>query len=164
ATGLVLQALGGVKYAVDGQAIEPGKLVVYKGLMYSNVPNLIYFTGYFNASWTLKVDLVADYACRVLKHMDDVGAKQVTPRADNEVFAKPPRRMPFISGYILRAAGKMPRQGAEFPWITESNYFWDRKTLLRGPVEDDTLDFSGAKPIVLPPLQRAEQALQQAAE
>jgi cation diffusion facilitator CzcD-associated flavoprotein CzcO len=164
ATGLVLQALGGVKYAVDGQAIEPGKLVVYKGLMYSNVPNLIYFTGYFNASWTLKVDLVADYACRVLKHMDEVGAKQVTPRADNNVFAKPPRRMPFISGYILRAAGKMPRQGAEFPWITESNYFWDRKTLLRGPVEDDTLDFSGAKPIVLPPLQRAEQALQQAAE
>ena len=164
ATGLVLQALGGVKYAVDGQAIEPGKLVVYKGLMYSNVPNLIYFTGYFNASWTLKVDLVADYACRVLKHMDEVGAKQVTPRADNNVFAKPPRRMPFISGYILRAAGKMPRQGAEFPWITESNYFWDRKTLLRGQVEDDTLDFSGAKPIVLPPLQRAEQALQQAAE
>ena len=59
---------------------------------------------------------------------------------------------------------RMPRQGAEFPWITESNYFWDRKTLLRGPIEDDTLDFSGPRPIVLPPLQRAEQAVQQAAE
>ena len=164
ATGLVLQSLGGVKYSVDGQAIEPGKLVTYKGLMYSNLPNLIYFTGYFNASWTLKVDLVADYACRVLKHMDDVGAKQVTPRADNAVFAAPSRKMPFISGYILRAAGKMPRQGAAFPWITESNYFWDRKTLLRAPVADGVLDFSGPKPIVLPPLQRAEQAMQQAAE
>ncbi len=164
ATGLVLQALGGVKYSVDGQAIEPGKLVTYKGLMYSNVPNLIYFTGYFNASWTLKVDLVADYACRVLKHMDEVGARQVTPHADNEVFAAPPRKMPFISGYILRAAGKMPRQGAAFPWITESNYFWDRKTLLRAPVGDGVLDFSGPKPIVLPPLQRAEPAMQQAAE
>jgi monooxygenase len=164
ATGLVLQALGGVSYMVDGQAIEPGKLVVYKGLMYSHVPNLIYFTGYFNASWTVKVDLVADFACRLLKHMDDTGAKQVVPRADNEVFAKPPRRMPFISGYIRRAAGRMPRQGADFPWITESNYFWDRKTLLRGPVEDDTLDFSGPKLILLPPLQRVEPALQQAAE
>jgi len=165
ATGLVLQALGGVKYVVDGQAIEPGKLIIYKGLMYSNVPNLIYFTGYFNASWTLKVDLVADFACRLLKHMDEAGAKQVVPRADDEVFAKPPRRMPFISGYIRRAAGRMPRQGAEFPWITESNYFWDRKTLLRGPVEDDALDFSGPKPIVLPPLQRqVRPALQQAAE
>ena len=165
ATGLVLQALGGVNYLVDGQPIEPGKLLVYKGLMYSNVPNLIYFTGYFNASWTLKVDLVADFACRLLKHMDEAGAKQVVPRADDEVFAKPPRRMPFISGYIRRAAGRMPRQGAEFPWITESNYFWDRKTLLRGPVEDDALDFSGPKPIVLPPLQRqVRPALQQAAE
>ena len=110
------------------------------------------------------MDLVADYACRVLKHMDEVGARQVTPHADNDVFAKPPRRMPFISGYILRAAGKMPRQGAEFPWVTESNYFWDRKTLLRGAIEDDTLDFSGPKPIQLPPLQRAEPVLQQAAE
>ena len=164
ATGLILQALGGMKYMVDGQPIEPGKLITYKGPMCSNVPNLIYFTGYFNASWTLKVDLVADYACRVLKHMDEVGASQVTPLADNEVFAKPARRMPFISGYILRAAGKMPRQGAEFPWVTESNYFWDRKTLLRGPIEDATLDFSGPKPIVLPPLQRAEPVLQQAAE
>lgn len=164
ATGLVLQALGGIKYEVDRQAIEPGKLIVYKGLMYSNVPNLIYFTGYFNASWTLKVDLVADYACRVLKHMDDTGAKQVVPLAGNDVFAKPPRKMPFISGYIRRAAGRVPRQGAEFPWITESNYFWDRKTLLRGPVEDATLEFSGPKPVVLPPLQRAEQAALQAAE
>jgi monooxygenase len=164
ATGLVLQALGGVKYSVDGQAIEPGRLIVYKGLMYSNVPNLIYFTGYFNASWTLKVDLVADFACRLLKHMDETGAKQVVPRADNEVFAKEPRKMPFISGYIRRAAGRVPRQGAAFPWITESNYFWDRKTLLRGPVEGDALEFSGPKAIVLPPLQRAEPALQQAAE
>ena len=151
-----------------GYAFKPWKRpkarIVYKGLMYSNVPNLIYFTGYFNASWTLKVDLVADFACRLLKHMDDTGAKQVVPRADDDVFAKPPRRMPFISGYIRRAAGRMPRQGAEFPWITESNYFWDRKTLLRGPVED-ALDFSGPKPIVLPPLQRqVRPALQQAAE
>ncbi|MGH6716272.1 MAG: hypothetical protein ACREDC_08820, partial [Bradyrhizobium sp.] len=164
ATGLVLQALGGVKYFVDGQPIASGKLITYKGLMYSNVPNLIYFTGYFNASWTLKVDLVADFACRLLKHMDEAGAKQVTPRADNDVFAKPARPTPFISGYIRRAAGRMPRQGAAFPWITESNYFWDRRTLLRGAVDDGTLDFSGPKPVVLPPLQRDEPALRQAAE
>jgi hypothetical protein len=36
--------------------------------------------------------------------------------------------------------------------------------LLRGPVEDDTLDFSGPKSIQLPPLQRAEPVLRQAAE
>ena len=164
ATGLVLQSLGGVKYLVDDQAIEPGKLIMFKGFMYSNMPNLIYFTGYFNASWTLKVDLVADYACRLLQHMDQTGAKQVTPRADNEVFAKPGRPNRFISGYIRRAAGRVPRMGADFPWFTEQNYFWDRKTLLRGKVDDGTLDFSGPKPVVLPPLQRAEQVQREAAE
>jgi cation diffusion facilitator CzcD-associated flavoprotein CzcO len=164
ATGLVLQTLGGVKYFVDEQAIEPGKLIMFKGFMYSNMPNLIYFTGYFNASWTLKVDLVADHACRILKHMDDTGAKQVTPRADNDVFAKPGRPNRFISGYIKRAAGKVPRMGADFPWFTEQNYFWDRKTLLHGKVDDGTLDFSGPKPVVLPPLQRVEQVQREAAE
>ena len=164
ATGLVLRALGGVDYSVDGQKIVPGKLIMYKGFMYSNMPNLIYFTGYFNASWTLKVDLVADFACRLLRHMDETGAKQVTPLADNEVFAKPGRPNRFLSGYIRRAAGKVPKMGADFPWFTEQNYFWDRKTLLRGKVDDGTLDFSGPKPVVLPPLQRAEPALQQAAE
>lgn len=164
ATGLVLQSLGGVKYFVDEQAIEPGKLIMFKGFMYSNMPNLIYFTGYFNASWTLKVDLVADHACRLLKHMDDNGIKQVTPRADDEVFAKPGRPNRFISGYIKRAAGRVPRMGADFPWFTEQNYFWDRKTLLRGKVDDGTLDFSGPKPVVLPALQRVEQVQREAAE
>lgn len=164
ATGLVLQALGGVKYAVDGQPIVPGKLLMFKGFMYSNMPNLIYFTGYFNASWTLKVDLVADYACRLLRHMDETGTKQVTPRASNEVFAKPGRANSFISGYVRRAAGRVPKMGADFPWFTEQNYFWDRKTLLRGDVDDGTLDFSGPKPIVLPELQRSEPVIQQAAE
>ena len=164
ATGLVLQALGGVKYQVDGQQIAPNKLIMFKGLMYSNVPNMIYFTGYFNASWTLKVDLVADYACRLLKHMDETGAKQVTPVADEDVFRKPGRPNRFISGYIRRAAGKMPRMGADFPWFTEQNYFWDRKTLLRGKVDDGTLQFSSPGRIVLPPSQRIEPMLQQAAE
>jgi monooxygenase len=54
----------------------------------------------------LKVDLVADFVCRLLKHIDNTGAKLVVPRADNDVFAKPPRRMPFISGYIRRTAGR----------------------------------------------------------
>jgi monooxygenase len=164
ATGLVLQALGGVRYEVDGQSIAPHKLLMFKGFMYSNMPNLIYYTGYFNASWTLKVDLVADYACRLLQHMDETGARQVTPVATNETFAKPGRPNRFISGYIRRAAHKMPKMGADFPWFTEQNYFWDRKVLLRGPVDDGTLAFSGPKPIVLPSLQRADEAQREAAE
>jgi monooxygenase len=164
ATGLVLQALGGAAYEVDGQAIDPGKLLIFKGFMYSNVPNLIYFTGYTNASWTLKVDLVADYACRLLAHMDKTGAKQVTPWAAEETFRQPGRPNSFISGYVRRAAHRMPRHGPAFPWLHEQNYLWDRKTLLRGRVDDGTLDFSGPKPVILPSAQRAEVPLPLAAE
>jgi cation diffusion facilitator CzcD-associated flavoprotein CzcO len=164
ATGLVLQALGGAAYEVDGQAIDPGKLLIFKGFMYSNVPNLIYFTGYTNASWTLKVDLVADYACRLLAHMDKTGAKQVTAWASEEVFRQPGRPSTFISGYVRRAARRMPKAGPAYPWIHEQNYFWDRKTLLRGKVDDGTLDFSGPKPVVLPASQRAPESLPLAAE
>ncbi|MFO1081113.1 MAG: NAD(P)/FAD-dependent oxidoreductase [Reyranellaceae bacterium] len=164
ATGLVLQALGGARYEVDGQAIDPAKLLIFKGFMYSNVPNFIYFTGYTNASWTLKVDLVADYACRLLAHMDKTGAKQVTPRADETLFQQPGRRNNFTSGYVLRAVDRMPKAGPAYPWIHEQNYFWDRKTLLRGRVDDGTLDFSGPKPVVLPPSQRLPDPLPIAAE
>jgi cation diffusion facilitator CzcD-associated flavoprotein CzcO len=159
ATGLVLQALGGAAYEVDGQAIDPGKLLIFKGFMYSNVPNLIYFTGYTNASWTLKVDLVADYACRLLGHMDKTGARQVTAWAAEEVFRQPGRPNNFISGYVRRAAQRMPKAGPAYPWIHEQNYFWDRKTLLRGKVDDGALDFSGPKPVVLPAAQRVPQSL-----
>lgn len=164
ATGLVLQALGGAAYEVDGQSIDPGKLLIFKGFMYSNVPNLIYFTGYTNASWTLKVDLVADHACRLLAHMDKTGARQVTARASEELFRQPGRPNSFISGYVRRAAQRMPKAGPAFPWIHEQNYFWDRKTLLRGKVDAGTLDFSGPKPVVLPPSQRAPSSLSLAAE
>jgi hypothetical protein len=37
--------------------------------------------GYTNASWTLKVDMAADYVCRLLNEMDRRGVKAVTPRA-----------------------------------------------------------------------------------
>jgi cation diffusion facilitator CzcD-associated flavoprotein CzcO len=164
ATGLVMQALGGAAYEVDGQEIDPGKLLIFKGFMYSNVPNLIYFTGYTNASWTLKVDLVADYACRLLAHMDRTGAKQVTARASEEAFSQPGRPNNFISGYVRRMAHRMPRHGAAYPWVHEQNYLWDRKTLLRGRVDDGTLEFTGPRLITLPPSQQAQSSLPLAAE
>ena len=33
-------------------------------------PNLALAIGYTNASWTLKVDLTAEYVCRLINHMD----------------------------------------------------------------------------------------------
>ena len=73
ATGLKLQALGGAEVVVDGREVELSETVGYKGMMFSGVPNAAVTLGYTNASWTLKCDLVCDYVCRLLNHMDDHG-------------------------------------------------------------------------------------------
>jgi cation diffusion facilitator CzcD-associated flavoprotein CzcO len=81
ATGLNLAILGEAEFSVDGQAVDLSRHGSYKGLMYSDVPNLIATFGYINASWTLRADLTSEYACRLLNHMDARGAKQVTAEA-----------------------------------------------------------------------------------
>ncbi|ASM74989.1 FAD-containing monooxygenase EthA (plasmid) [Pseudosulfitobacter pseudonitzschiae] len=154
ATGLVMQFLGGISVSVDGQDVDPAKLLIYKGFMYSNLPNLVYFTGYTNASWTLKVDLVAEFACRLLRFMDSKGHTQVVPVATDNDFSKISSALKFISGYVVRTAHLLPKHGASFPWVHEQDYMWDRKTLKRGRFDDGTLQFSNGQPVTFPPLQR----------
>ena len=156
ATGLNLNFLGDIALSVDGQPVNPAKLLIYKGFMYSNIPNLIYFRGYTNASWTLKVDLVAEYACRLLKHMDRKHVQRVVPPASAADLEHDAAASHFISGYILRSAHRLPKHGADHPWIHEQDYFWDRKTLLRGRIDDGTLAFGGEEALTLPEVQRAE--------
>jgi monooxygenase len=74
ATGLSLQLLGGMTVAVDDRTVDPADTVAYKGMMYSGVPNLAVVSGYTNASWTLKADLVCEYVCRLLNHMQKAGS------------------------------------------------------------------------------------------
>ncbi|MDO9244911.1 MAG: NAD(P)/FAD-dependent oxidoreductase, partial [Phenylobacterium sp.] len=90
ATGLVLQAMNGLKLSVDGRPIDPGKTLSYKGMMYSDVPNLASAFGYTNASWTLKCDLTCEYVCRLLNHMKKTGNRQVTPRNDDPNIGEVP--------------------------------------------------------------------------
>ena len=52
-------------------------------MMLSGVPNLAFTIGYTNASWTLKADLVAEYVCRLLRHMDRHGYRQCVPVDDD---------------------------------------------------------------------------------
>src|SRR6185436_2521814 len=50
ATGLNLAILGEAQISVDGAAVDFSKTWSYKGLMYSDVPNLVATFGYINAS------------------------------------------------------------------------------------------------------------------
>ena len=141
ATGLVLQPLGGAKLVVDGSLVEPPKTMIYKGMMYSDVPNLASVFGYTNASWTLKADLVCEYVCRLLNHMDRKGWRQATPRNDDPALAEEPW-VDFSSGYIQRALPHQPKQGSRRPWKLYQNYALDLVTLRYGPVRDRAMEFS----------------------
>ncbi len=141
ATGLALQLLGGMTVQVDGKAINPADTLAYKGMMYSDMPNFAVVSGYTNASWTLKADLVCEYVCRLLNHMQKNGLSQCTPRLDDPDMERLPW-VDFSSGYIQRAADKFPKQGARRPWRLHQNYAKDLLSLRYGLLRDKAMVFS----------------------
>jgi monooxygenase len=148
ATGLNMLMLGGLDLTVDGDVVELGSTVAYKGMMLCGVPNLAFAVGYTNASWTLKADLVAQHVCRLLRHMDDAGAAICTPRAPQPGVPTFPI-MDLKSGYVRRAIDALPKQGARPPWRLHQNYVRDIRMLRHGPV-DDEMDFTTAIPTQRP--------------
>ena len=120
ATGLELKLMGGMALEVDGRAVDPAETVTYKGMMLSDVPNLATVSGYTNASWTLKADLVCDYVCRLLNHMRRRGLRQCVARLDDPDMPRLPW-IDFSSGYIQRSMHLFPRQGDRRPWRGRRN-------------------------------------------
>jgi monooxygenase len=145
ATGLNLLFLGGMRLEVDGEEAELAHLLAYKGMMLGDVPNLAFTIGYTNASWTLKADLVAEYACRLLNHMDANGYDVCVPQlSDPTVTAEP--ILDFTSGYVLRAVADLPKQGSKEPWKLRQNYAVDLRALRYGSLEDGAMRFSRRVP------------------
>jgi len=141
ATGLNLLAFGGVQYVVDGSEIELSETLAYKGMMLEGVPNFAYAVGYTNASWTLKVDLVCEYMCRLLAHMDAGGFDRCVPVNDDPALERRPL-LDFESGYVQRALDDFPKQGSAEPWQMAMNYRQDVKNLREGDVDDGAMRFS----------------------
>ena len=140
ATGLVLKIMAGLTLVVDGETVDLSKKMAYKGMMYSDVPNLAQAFGYTNASWTLKCDLTAEYVCRLLNYMDDRGFAECTPRL-NDLTVTPEPVLDFNSGYVLRALHELPSQGSKQPWRLHQNYIKDLRMLRHAPLEDGTMEF-----------------------
>ena len=143
ATGLQLNVLADVAISLDAQPCELSQTMLYKGLMYSGIPNLASTFGYTNASWTLKADLTARYVCRLLRYMDRHGSATVTPVRDPQVAAEP--FLSFTSGYVRRALEQLPKQGDRKPWRLYQNYLLDLLTLRLGRIDDGVLRFAPAE-------------------
>ena len=134
ATGLELSLMGGVPIRVDGESVNLADRLQYKGMMFSDVPNMAFTFGYTNASWTLKADLVAKYVCRLLNAMKKRGARIATPFNDDPTMAAEPF-VDFSSGYIQRAAATLPKQGTRKPWRLNQNYALDVVALRFGSLD-----------------------------
>jgi len=144
ATGLNLVALGGMELVVDGEPVAVPERMMYKAMMLSGVPNFAFVFGYTNASWTLKADLVCEYVCRFLRHLDKTGHAYGVPRRDPSVAERP--FTDFAANYVQRALADFPKQGDRHPWRLRMNYLRDVVTLRRGPVADEAMVFDPPVP------------------
>lgn len=130
ATGFNMSVMGDIQFSTDDQPVDFADTVTYRGMMFTGVPNMLWVFGYFRASWTLRADLLADFVCRLLGHMETKGAQQVDVQlrpedADMEL-------LPWIDtenfnpGYLLRSLDLLPKRGDKPEWQHTQDY-WNEK-------------------------------------
>jgi cation diffusion facilitator CzcD-associated flavoprotein CzcO len=130
ATGFHLNALGDIAFTIDDKALAFSDTVTYRGMMFTGVPNMAWVFGYFRASWTLRADLVGDFVCRLLNHMQAKGVSRVMPALRPE--DKDMQRLPWIDaenfnpGYITRGIHLLPKRGDKPEWQHTQDY-WAEK-------------------------------------
>ncbi|MEJ7634047.1 NAD(P)/FAD-dependent oxidoreductase [Aeromicrobium sp.] len=136
ATGLQVVAFGQLELEVDGVKVDPHNVYVYKGLMFSGLPNFAWCVGYTNASWTLRADLSSQYVCQFINHLDAKGYAFGMP--DPKGASGQPRPiLDLTSGYVLRVAGQLPQQGTESPWTIRQNWLLDSYDMRRTDLDQD---------------------------
>lgn len=129
ATGLRVQAAGGIELGVDGIPVDLGNQLVWAGAMITGVPNFALTVGYVNASWTLRADLTARLVTRVLRWMEDRGYAVSRPPPPAGAGRRP--LMDLDAGYLRRAQGTLPGQGDRHPWRMRQNYLLDALAVRR---------------------------------
>jgi cation diffusion facilitator CzcD-associated flavoprotein CzcO len=140
ATGFHLNVLGDIAFKIDGRPLVFSDTVTYRGMMFTGVPNMVWVFGYFRASWTLRADLVGDFVCRLLAHMDTKGARRMTPALRPE-----DKDMPLLAwidpenfnpGYIMRGMHLLPKRGDKPEWQHNQDYWAEKDEFPAIDLED----------------------------
>lgn len=143
ATGFNLNVLGDIEFSIDGEPLVFSDTVTYQGMMFTGVPNMAWVFGYFRASWTLRADLVADFVCRLLNHLQEKGWRRVVPvlRPEDQDMPLLPWIDPedFNPGYVMRGTHLLPKRGDKPEWQHTQDYWKDRDTLPAIDLDDGTL-------------------------
>lgn len=152
ATGLNLTLAGKIAVSVDGEPVQWNQHFYYKGCMFSNIPNYAAVFGYLNASWTLRADIVSEWVCRVLNHMQATGTDLAVPMLDNPDSLTEDNVFDFSSGYIQRSLSIMPKNADRLPWRLNQDYLADRIDMRTSSITDGFLTFRKASVAVAPAL------------
>ena len=143
ATGFNLNILGDIEFTIDGEPLNFSECVGYRGAMFTGIPNMAWVFGYFRASWTLRADLIADFVCRLLDHMDELGATMVTPRLREEEAGM--ELLPWVDpdnfnpGYLMRSIHLMPKSGDRQPWVHSQDYWMEKDVIPAADLDDGCL-------------------------
>jgi monooxygenase len=130
ATGFRLSVMGDIPFSVDGKPVNWHDTINYRGMMFTGVPNLLWVFGYFRASWTLRVDMLGDFVCNLLNHMDEIGAKRVEVALRDE--DRNMQILPWIEAdnfnpnYLMRGLDQLPRRGDKPEWRHNQDYWAER--------------------------------------
>ena len=140
ATGFDLCVFGDIAITIDDKPLVLGDTVTYRGMMFTGVPNLVWVFGYFRASWTLRVDIVADFVCRLLEHMKTKGVKRVATRLRPQDKDMP--LLPWIDpedfnpGYMMRGLHLLPRRGDKPEWAHTQDYWAEKDEFPKIDLDD----------------------------
>jgi cation diffusion facilitator CzcD-associated flavoprotein CzcO len=146
ATGFNLSVLGDINFTIDGAPLNFSDTVTYRGMMFTGIPNMLWVFGYFRASWTLRADLIGDFTCRLLNHMDELGVKRVEPelRPDERDMPKLPWMDPdnFNPGYLMRSQHLLPKRLDKPEWQHTQDYWYEKDALPAIDLDDGCLKYS----------------------
>lgn len=156
ATGLKLKPLSGMAMYVDGEKREFRDSYIYKGFMFSGMPNFAALFGYTNASWTLKTDLACRYFCRLIREAQRRGTDIFVPDY-GAVAPEPHPAIDLRSGYVARGIDLFPKQGGARPWRNHQSYIADYFDMKFAKLDDGVMQFRQKAPA-------PEQIMQAAAE
>jgi cation diffusion facilitator CzcD-associated flavoprotein CzcO len=143
ATGFDLCVLGDIAFTIDGEPLDFASTVTYWGAMFTGVPNMAWVFGYLRSSWTLRADMLAEFVCRLLQHMDDRNAEMVVPHlrpADADMELHPwITEDNFNPGYLQRGVHLLPRQGDRAPWLHTQDFWREKDVVPTLDLDDGTL-------------------------
>jgi len=149
ATGFRLSVMGDIPFSVDNKPVDWHDTVTYRGMMFTGVPNMLWVFGYFRASWTLRVDMLGDFVCKLLNHMDALGAKRVDVALREE-----DQRMEFLPwieddnfnpNYLMRDLDKLPQRGDKPEWRHNQDYWAEKEEVPAIDLEGSEFVYDGRR-------------------